>query len=1260
MNDESQSSPDLTPDPHEPDDNQSATSTGPMIIVGIGASAGGLDSLKKVLPSLPVDAGIAYVIVQHLSPKHHTLLPSLLSKQTSMPIESISDGMRVEPNTVYVTPPKRDVKYVGDRLKLLSVPTIGPKPSIDYFFNSLAEEKKAHAVGIILSGSGSDGAHGIRAIKSNDGITMAQTVDSAKFFSMPQAAIDTGLVDLVTTPDKIGQELETALKHPHLLTKGYLDSDQDEIDTILELLLQQTGVDFREYKESTLLRRISRRMVVNKIGNLQEYLTFIQKHPREVASLHKDLLISVTRFFRDPPAYASLERNLRRLFQRKPEGSSFRAWVPGCSTGEEAYSIAILIAEVLGKDLRKYRIQIFATDVDGESVQTARRNVYPLATVMDTDGRRFEQHFSRFDDSVAVNKRIRDMVVLARQDVIKDTPFLHLDLISCRNLMIYLNAELQDQLLSLFHFSLNPGGLLLLGKSESINMRTDLFDALDNLWKIYQRKEVASRIIPALLMKSYAKKLATHRAGPVITENKRGKWRESTFFDALLATMNCCAVMTDEFGNIVYTRGEASPYLQLKEGSVNERLNAVEMARPKIRIVLQALLGRCRKDNCTATSKAITFGEDDQSVRVTVGPVYREHAEGNRMIVFTPVEPAGPDGRDESHADAGETERILELEQELEATREYLQYTVEELGTATEELQSLNEEMQSANEELQASNEELETSNEELQASNEELNTVNDELRAKSQEVAALFDDLQKSEKRYRLLVDNMNEALMLCELEVGGDHQPSDLIIRKANRAGMRLFGIKDDDLPLRVASARLQQLMRPDLLERFVDISRGAGPHRVSLHFEELGKDLSLSVYNIEEGRLGVVFRDDTERNRMEAALKELNASLERDVAERTALAEARARQLQNLSVELIEAEERERQRVAELLHDDLQQLLASARLQLQTACPTLELKTELAGVEKLLVDSIHKTRRLSHELSPPVLHHTGLISALKWLVQQMESQFGLQVALEAAGVEQRFDKSALKVFLFRAVQEFLFNTVKHSGVKSARVVLAESGKDMTIRVSDEGRGFDPEAVASHNAVTGYGLLSLKERSRHIGCRLEIESAPGQGCRVTLSIPRDLFSEEAPVKVQSGPARPDAITPDRKSPDGSGNLRVLIADDHNVMRKGLIQLIAGHPEIQVVGEAADGREAVEKALELNPDVVVLDVSMPEMDGVEAAGRIRAELPAVRIVGLSMLEDEQIAQAMRKAGANAFVSKTASAAELLKAIYGLEGVKKE
>jgi CheY-like chemotaxis protein len=381
-------------------------------------------------------------------------------------------------------------------------------------------------------------------------------------------------------------------------------------------------------------------------------------------------------------------------------------------------------------------------------------------------------------------------------------------------------------------------------------------------------------------------------------------------------------------------------------------------------------------------------------------------------------------------------------------------------------------------------------------------------------------------------------------------------------------------------------------------------------------------------------------------------LNETLEQRVAQRTELAEGRAKQLQALSMELIEVEEQERQRIAELLHDDLQQVLAAARMQLQAACETIPPEPMLEGVEQLLVESIRKMRRLSHELSPAVLHHSGIVAAMQWLARNMEDQFGLQVQLESDGAHE-LESSPLRVFLFRAVQELLFNVVKHAGVKTAQVALSRSGSSLAMTVSDQGQGFSPDILNSYTETRGFGLLSIRERARYTGGSLVIESAPGQGSRLTLTVPISIPIDDE--LKQSAADRQPLTQAGFPVSTGISGLRVLFVDDHSVMRQGLIRLMTGQPNIQVVGEAANGREAIERVRQLKPDVVVMDVSMPEMDGIEATRRIKAEFPTVRVIGLSMYEEEQFANSMRQAGAEAFVNKTASPAELLEAIYGFD-----
>jgi two-component system, chemotaxis family, CheB/CheR fusion protein len=724
-----------------------------LTIVGIGASAGGLAALQIVLSTLPANQDVAYVIAQHLAPKYISSLPKLLARHTAIPVETIIDGMPVRPNRIYVTPPGKEVGLSENRLRLRAATSVGPKPSIDAFFESLAVEKGCRAVGIILSGTGSDGAHGIRAIKAHEGITMAQTSASAKFYGMPQAAVDTGFVDLVLPPEKIGQALASALTYPsRIADPSTPDPSMDATGTILQMLREQLGVDFTAYRPAMIERRIRRRMAILSRSSIPDYVDHLLDDPGELAVLGRDMLILATRFFRNPQAFEALAVHLRDLLAGKLPGDSIRIWIPGCSSGEEAYSIAILVADILGKSLNKYKIQLFATDIDEVSIELARKATYPLTAVMDGDLQRFESYLVRGENTITVKKRIRDMVILARQDLMKDAPFLHLDLISCRNLMTDVNPDMQAKILSLFHYLLNPKGLLFIGRSESIDAKKDLFDPVDDQWKIFRRGEVAMRGFPQLIQSRHHAQLVRDK-GQYSIRNIDRAWKERGFIDALVEVLDCCGVLIDEQANILYVRGDLSAYFKFPEGSMRDRFSAIDMARPHIRPMLQSMLRKAAKEAHTITSNAISLGDNGnhRGVRIRIGSVPTQEAGRCRLIVFTPVErlPAASD----VSTDSADPQRVAELERILADTREQLQDTIEQLETSNEELQSLNEEMQTSNEELQATNEELETSNEELQATNEELSTVNDELRANSEEAERLISDLQRSEKRNQLLV---------------------------------------------------------------------------------------------------------------------------------------------------------------------------------------------------------------------------------------------------------------------------------------------------------------------------------------------------------------------------------------------------------------------------------------------------------------------------------------------------------------------------
>jgi two-component system, chemotaxis family, CheB/CheR fusion protein len=740
-------------------DSQEASDN--LIVVGIGASAGGLEAFKHMLPGLPANANMAFVIVQHLDPKHRSMMASLLDRHTSMNVLEIVDGQQVEANQVYITPQGRDVKILGNALHL-SKPSsaIGPKPSIDYFLTSLAESKADRAVGIILSGTGSDGAHGIRAIKAGGGITIVQSEETARYNGMPHAAIETGHVDLVLDPANIGNELQIAIKYPNLVPQIPPEAEAPkDIDRILQMIVERTGANLTEYKLATINRRLGRRMALHKILSLGDYLHYIRQVPKELDLLFKDILISVTSFFRDPEAFQALKRTLPHMIKSKPKGDNIRIWVPGCATGEEAYSIAMLLYEQLGSEVNHYNIQIFGTDLDQDAIMQARKGVYPMATVVDVDKKLLDKFFTHADNTVQVIKSIREMIVFAKQDLTQDPPFSHLDLISCRNLLIYFKSNLQKKIVPMFHYILNPEGLLFLGKSESIGQFADLFVPMIKKWKIFQRRGT-------LRTPNIDFGLGKHLRYPGkgtdrIVPKQKDVPIKQVFAESVINAMGNCAVMIDERQEIVFVQGEVAPYLTLAQGEIG--LSILNMARPEIRLDLRAIIHKATRESRFVRSNKISFKYNDQHRQLILhaGPTTSTNASVSlTLVMFEEVTPVAETEQDKPDEKPSSDPRLLELEQELAATREHLQTTVEELETTNEELQSLNEELQSSNEELQSSNEELETSNEELQSTNEELTTVNEELQVKSGELAEANTDLENILNRSGMAMIIVNNKL--------------------------------------------------------------------------------------------------------------------------------------------------------------------------------------------------------------------------------------------------------------------------------------------------------------------------------------------------------------------------------------------------------------------------------------------------------------------------------------------------------------------
>ena len=724
-------------------------------IVGIGASAGGLAAFEAFFSGMPSDAepGMAFVLVQHLAPDHKSILTELVRRYTRMQVFEVEDGMEVNPNCTYIIPPNRDMALLNGALQLLEPrDPRGHRLPIDFFFRSLAQDQHEQAICIVLSGTGSDGALGVRAVKGEGGMAMAQNPESTEYDSMPRSAIATGLVDYILPPAVMPAQLIAYAAHAFGTTNRPfsppLPTADDSWKKILVLIRSVTGHDFGQYKATTVNRRVARRMAVHHVEQLEEYVRYLQHDPAEVEALFRDLLIGVTGFFRDPEAFAVLEaKGIPQLFAGKPPGAAIRLWSIGCSTGEEAYSLAILLQEQREKLQQSYQIQVFATDIDRRAIETARAGVYPASIAADVTPARLARFFTEEPDGSAfrIIRSIRDLLIFSEQDVIKDPPFSKLDLISCRNVLIYLNGDLQQKLIPLFHYALKPGGMLFLGTSESVGGHVDLFAPVDHTSKLYQnitevtgafRSPLEPRFPPLPVIPPPRAKPPDCGRIPLHELTER----------ALLQRYAGAGVLVTEQGDILYIHGRTGRYLEPAPGEAGT--NILKMAREGLSFTLATTLRQAvrSREPATCSGLRVKTNGDFTVVNLTVQPVATgpEVTDPPRFLVILEEAPEAPPELSGVEV-AGIPDRdacFTALRQELQLKEEYLQSANEELETANEELKSGNEELQSVNEELQSTNEELETAKEELQSVNEELTTVNAELQHKVADLSRANDDM--------------------------------------------------------------------------------------------------------------------------------------------------------------------------------------------------------------------------------------------------------------------------------------------------------------------------------------------------------------------------------------------------------------------------------------------------------------------------------------------------------------------------------------
>ncbi len=717
-------------------------------IVGIGASAGGLDALEHFLGHVPARSGMAFVIVQHLDPTHKGILPELLQRATDMRVVQVRDRTKVRPDCVYVIPPNKDMFILRGVLHLLEpAAPRGLRLPIDFFLRSLAQDQRERSIGVILSGMGADGTQGLRAIKENAGVALVKTPATAKFDSMPRSAVDAGLADIVAPVDELPGRIAAYLQRAPLLgkTEAAVESrTQNALEKVVILLRARTGHDFSLYKRNTLWRRIERRMGIHQITQAASYVRYLRENEQEQDLLFKEMLIGVTTFFRDPAAWEHLrEHVLPELLATRPTGAALRAWVPGCSTGEEAYSLAIVLKEAVeafNPEVR-FSIHVFATDLDRDAIDKARQGVFSETVAADVSAERLGRFFTHEDHGYRLRKEIRELVIFAPQNLIMDPPFTKLDILSCRNLLIYLSAEVQKKLIPLFHYSLNAEGILFLGSAETVGGATDLFVPANAKHRLYRRTESALRTQPIAFPASFS---ASPTGGPDVRPAPKPPVSIQSLADQLiLQRFAPSAVLANETGDILYISGRTGAYLEPAAGKANWNLFA--MSREGLRYELADAFQKAIRQKGSVSLHGLKVSGREQCVDITVRRLDEPGAlQGFVMVAFSDVEtPAVVKVARRPAPPHRQGARQTELEQEVLRVRAEARATHEEMQTFQEELRSANEELQSTNEELQSTNEELTTSKEEMQSLNEELQTVNAELQTKVDALARTSSDMK-------------------------------------------------------------------------------------------------------------------------------------------------------------------------------------------------------------------------------------------------------------------------------------------------------------------------------------------------------------------------------------------------------------------------------------------------------------------------------------------------------------------------------------
>jgi two-component system CheB/CheR fusion protein len=1238
-------------------------------VVGIGASAGGLEPIGELLEALPARTGMAFLIVQHLDPARASMLAEILGKKTSMSVVEATAGMSIAAEHAYIIPPNTLLSLDGDVLHLEPRPE-GRQPSmpVDFLFQSLAAQRGHNAVGIVLSGTGSDGTRGLQAIKAAGGITLAQEEASASFPGMPRSAIDAGCVDFIQTPREMGETLARIGRHPYLQTAKAggepsvapapaAPAEKAAVARMFRLLRTSSGVDFTHYKRATIDRRLARRMAVHHLDDLAAYVDLLQNDLAEQQALSEDLLIVVTRFFRDPGGLEALSRLAFPVLmgERSPK-DPLRVWVPGCASGEEVYSIAISLLEFLGERSTATPIQIFGTDVSERAIERARAGIYPESIAAEVSPERLRRFFLKLDSRYQIAKSIREMCVFARHDVTRDPPFSRLDLVSCCNLLIYLDPAMQRRVLSLFHYALKPRGFLVLGPSETVGESADLFESMDRHYRIYARKAASGHRGPLFdrePAESTARSDAAAAAGaPVVLEAERIQ-READ--RVLLERYAPPCVLIDEELNVLQFRGQTGPYLEHAPGPAS--LSLRKLAAPALVIALGRAMEEARKTGEPVRTGAVRLEAPGaaREIWLQVSPVQVAEAGLHGYLVAFEEAPSGRAGRpahslwrgllgwcrrlSAGAAPAAEETELARLQRELTATRDYLQAAIEGHEAVKEELKSAHEELLSANEELQSTNEELQTAKEELESTNEELITTNEELTNRNREMASANESLRAASDYADAIVQATPSPLIVLDASLHVMNANSAFYQAFKTRAedteGRYLYELGDRDWDI----ASLREALKTVL-------SEGGRFHNLEVRhpFKGLGeKIMLLSAQRLRGGRdrpemILLSIEDDTQRKRVEEQLAEADRNKDEFLA---------------------------------MLAHELRNPLAPMRLAAETmrtmgsADSTVTFGAAVIGRQvahlSRLVDDLLDVSRINRGMlevqKKPLALSEAVGTAIEIsrpLIEEREQHLAVAEAPAPIYVNGDLDRLA------QIISNLLNNAAKFTP-KGGELTLSTQlqGRDAVVKVKDNGKGipaellprvFDMFVQAEESHGRGYGGmgigLALARRLVELhGGSIEAKSeGEGKGAEFVVRLPR---RDEPPAE----PSRAKPVVAGRAA---RPSYRVLVVDDNvDAAKTTQVFLQAQGHEVRC---AFDGVSALGLAREFKPQLMLLDIAMPGMDGYEVLRRLREQAGATRpvVAVLTGYGSNAGRERMKQLGVDHYLVKPAAPQALLALIASL------